>query len=540
MPLLMRRLVAVLWLLIPLLAVLPSVRLVTAAPVPVAAQALLPFDLFHSFLWGVGTEADQVGDTAWLHDTPAKILTCWFNRHEDLAVFKYWHDVGHIARWQMDGYIIHIVTWEPLPNTGGSYHVSAQWLDDVQTVAGYFAGPPGLPQPPTVLWSLATEIQTFGEPDNVWNDQTAPYYARLQANLLTARDRIKAQAPGSLVSLSWGGWQTAYDDPAVGGGLTMIPHFADTMRQMDFVSFQAMGNGAGDNAAAIRRNAAYFHQYNPHLMVAHWKPDNNDSNVLKGDLAAFAQPGFVAELRQNGVFAISMMDQTLINRPDVLPAAQDLIRRTTDFKLLPNVLPAGPQRGHPAWTVVGAFTDTPDRRFFREVSHSLDHPFLDYWQSHGGLAVFGFPLGEAYEEISLTDGKPYLVQYFERERLEYHPENPPAYRVQLGLLGRNLTANRADGPFAGIAAPPGRSYFAPTRHSVGGAFLAYWQGHGGLGQFGYPISEEYDAVSPTDGKTYRTQYFERARFEWHPELPDPYRVSLGLLGGEYLRNAGIR
>ncbi|HMA37369.1 MAG TPA: sortase, partial [Chloroflexia bacterium] len=63
---------------------------------------------------------------------------------------------------------------------------------------------------------------------------------------------------------------------------------------------------------------------------------------------------------------------------------------------------------------------------------------------------------------------------------------------------------------------------------------------GGLALFGYPISEEYDAVSPTDGRVYRTQYFERARFEWHPELPLPYQVSLGLLGGEVLQAAGVR
>src|SRR5579859_774995 len=71
-----------------LLPLLPPARPSGAAP----TAAILPFDLYHSFLWGAGTEADQVGDTAWAHDTPLKILTCWFNRPEDLAVFKYWHD----------------------------------------------------------------------------------------------------------------------------------------------------------------------------------------------------------------------------------------------------------------------------------------------------------------------------------------------------------------------------------------------------------------------------------------------------------------
>src|SRR5512133_2585766 len=56
-------------------------------------------------------------------------------------------------------------------------------------------------------------------------------------------------------------------------------------------------------------------------------------------------------------------------------------------------------------------------------------------------------------------------------------------------------------------------------------FLSYWQSHGGLAQFGYPLSAEAVEVSPTDGRTYITQWFERNRFEYHPENADPqYRV----------------
>jgi hypothetical protein len=49
--------------------------------------------------------------------------------------------------------------------------------------------------------------------------------------------------------------------------------------------------------------------------------------------------------------------------------------------------------------------------------------------------VYGYPISEAFTEVSPTDGKPYLVQYFERNRLEYHPELSEEYRVSLGLLG---------------------------------------------------------------------------------------------------------
>ena len=66
----------------------------------------------------------------------------------------------------------------------------------------------------------------------------------------------------------------------------------------------------------------------------------------------------------------------------------------------------------------------------------LRDTFLTYWQRNGGLPVFGFPLTEAFVEISPTNGKPYLVQYFERNRFELHPENAGSkYEVLLGLLG---------------------------------------------------------------------------------------------------------
>jgi len=53
--------------------------------------------------------------------------------------------------------------------------------------------------------------------------------------------------------------------------------------------------------------------------------------------------------------------------------------------------------------------------------------------------------------------------------------------------------------------------------------------------FGYPISEEFDEVSPADGKVHIMQYFERARFEWHQEFAGtPQQVQLGLIGREWL------
>ncbi len=83
-------------------------------------------------------------------------------------------------------------------------------------------------------------------------------------------------------------------------------------------------------------------------------------------------------------------------------------------------------------------------------------------------------------------------------------------------------------------------FYTATGHTLGGVFKTYWEQHGGLEQFGYPTTEEYQEVSLTDGKTYTTQYFERARFEQHPENKGTqYEVLQGLLGREMFKLLGI-
>jgi hypothetical protein len=72
--------------------------------------------------------------------------------------------------------------------------------------------------------------------------------------------------------------------------------------------------------------------------------------------------------------------------------------------------------------------------------------------------------------------------------------------------------------------------FPETGKSVQGQFLEYWNKNGGLPQQGFPISEEMQERSDTDGKTYTVQYFERAVFELHPENAAPNDVLLSLLG----------
>lgn len=72
--------------------------------------------------------------------------------------------------------------------------------------------------------------------------------------------------------------------------------------------------------------------------------------------------------------------------------------------------------------------------------------------------------------------------------------------------------------------------FPETGKTVRNKFLQYWENHGGLAQQGFPISDEIQERSDTDGKIYTVQYFERATFELHPENAAPNDVLLSLLG----------
>lgn len=172
--------------------------------------------------------------------------------------------------------------------------------------------------------------------------------------------------------------------------------------------------------------------------------------------------------------------------------------------------------------------------YFPQTGHSVIATFKTFFDSHGGLAIFGLPLTEMFEEEGVK------VQYFERARFEYHPELP-AQPVQLTQIGRWFTNERAatDPAFQWLGQNPDasgqRSFFAESGHSLGGAFRGYWEGRGGLPVFGFPISEELVETNPADGQQYTVQYFERARFEYHADkVGTPNEVQLGLLGRELL------
>jgi hypothetical protein len=186
-----------------------------------------------------------------------------------------------------------------------------------------------------------------------------------------------------------------------------------------------------------------------------------------------------------------------------------------------------------------------DCRLFPETGYQVCGRILQYWNENGGLPVFGFPI--AAQTSQQVEGATLQLQWFERNRLELHPENSRPYDVLLGRLGADsLVAQKRDWQTFGKVGPDREHFFAETGHAIGPQFWGYWSSHGlefdgrpgtsfneSLALFGLPLSEPVLEKNPTDGKEYLTQHFERARFEYHPEnAGTQYEVLLGLLGRE--------
>ncbi len=191
---------------------------------------------------------------------------------------------------------------------------------------------------------------------------------------------------------------------------------------------------------------------------------------------------------------------------------------------------------------------TGPERCFDTTSFCIAGRIRQYWEQNGGLAVFGYPISP--QQIETIEGKAIQVQWFERNRLELHPENTAPYDVLIGRLSemRLLQLDRVwqhEPREAGSQA--GCLWFEQTGHNVcdqaaGLGFKTYWEQNGlqdpqldrfgrSLALFGMPLTEARQETNAS-GDVVLTQWFERARFEWHPNNPDQFKVLLGLLGNE--------
>jgi hypothetical protein len=98
--------------------------------------------------------------------------------------------------------------------------------------------------------------------------------------------------------------------------------------------------------------------------------------------------------------------------------------------------------------------DPSTPHYVPETGHAIAPEFYDYYRHAGveladpgvsvreSLALFGYPLSNIMTEW--VDEQEVRVQYFERARLEYHPNNPEQYRVLQGRLGSDLAPGHVE------------------------------------------------------------------------------------------------
>jgi hypothetical protein len=153
-----------------------------------------------------------------------------------------------------------------------------------------------------------------------------------------------------------------------------------------------------------------------------------------------------------------------------------------------------------------ALADTPFCAYMTETGHNVHGAFLTFYRAHNGAENFGLPLTEAFWE------RDRIVQYFERARFEFHPENPEPYRVQVGMLGDQYGIT--DIPMKSQAIPPNNNsnfrYFPDSGQMISFAIKEYFDKSGGIDILGYPVSGlRFESGS-------FVQYFQRQRLVWNP------------------------
>ena len=67
--------------------------------------------------------------------------------------------------------------------------------------------------------------------------------------------------------------------------------------------------------------------------------------------------------------------------------------------------------------------------YFPETGHVVSYAFLKHFREKGGLDIFGYPR----TEFTYEDG--YIIQYFQRARMEWHPEASSGPEMRLTNMG---------------------------------------------------------------------------------------------------------
>ena len=162
------------------------------------------------------------------------------------------------------------------------------------------------------------------------------------------------------------------------------------------------------------------------------------------------------------------------------------------------------------------------QRYFPETGHIVSGEFLEaYERADAPQLLYGYPITEMFKDPATG----YYIQYFEKARFELHMDAPAELRVKLTPIGQFMY--NAGPTLPKLKSSQGCNYFPETGFQVCYSFLDFFKNHGGVAQFGYPISNFEDR----NGRV--VQFFQIASLEWHPDLPPGNQVVVSDLGRRY-------
>jgi len=166
-------------------------------------------------------------------------------------------------------------------------------------------------------------------------------------------------------------------------------------------------------------------------------------------------------------------------------------------------------------------------RFYPETGHSLEAQFVDFFDASGGVDILGFPITDGFVDPQSNR----LIQYTENARMEWVNDDSGGGHAILRPLGEMMGGWQPPVDRSSVDSR-GCRYYEQTGHSICYAFLDFFDAHGGLDLFGYPISE----FTLQDDRI--VQNFQRFRLDWYPEAAAPNQVQVAPLGREQFDESG--
>lgn len=264
-------------------------------------------------LFGVGTEADGDRTGALAKSAPLGMLDSWYNGPSDLKWMAGWEGT-EVPRDYAAGYEMHLIVWSGEARTtfstpygtacGQPYALSGEFLANMERLAQIFRPPAHR----TLYVTLFSEFQTYACDGNEWSGspQTTAYYEGLKSQYLATVKIFHRLAPGSKVSLGWGGWQARWDGPSTGSGRSLFKHFADVMRESDFQSFEVI-NSKSDTSDILGMTKR-LKRYGP-VMLAYYRPPEGGAAAVREHLQAVLAPSFLKRETGLRLFAMGFMQE---------------------------------------------------------------------------------------------------------------------------------------------------------------------------------------------------------------------------------------